>query len=42
MATASLDSARAGASAIEKHPDLSPEILPGERTSLVGLTRADL
>ncbi|MDP4025820.1 23S rRNA (adenine(2503)-C(2))-methyltransferase RlmN [Methylobacterium sp. NEAU 140] len=42
MATASLDSARAAAPAIEKAPDFRPEAIPGQRPSLVGLTRAEL
>ena len=42
MATASLDSARAGASAIEKTPDFTLEHLSSERGSLVGLSRVDL
>ncbi|GJD33144.1 23S rRNA (adenine(2503)-C(2))-methyltransferase RlmN [Methylobacterium aerolatum] len=43
MATASLDSARAApVSGIEKTPDFVPGALPGQRLSLVGLTREEL
>ena len=45
MATASFDTARRAGntlSAIEKAPEFQPEALPGQRGSLVGLTRAQL
>ena len=43
MATPSLDSGRVAAlSAIEKTPEFRPEVLPGRKLSLVGLTREEL